>query len=350
MANGALVVHNDLGLGEVSEIMVKSGFFQDSRDAAKAAVKILAGQELGFGPIASMTGVNIIQGKVTLSANLIAAAIARHPHYKFRVVEHTNEKCSIDYYEDNEKTGSSSFTLEDARKAGLGGINWTKYPRNMLFARAISNGAKWYCTAIFGGPIYTPDELGAEVDGETGQMVSEAPQPEPVSEDTTPKEKPREPAKPDEIGLIRKMIEDNGLMGKMKDKLSGEFNLAGDKNNLKELVQNISPEMVESVKNCIRFYVEVKRAGKKLWNGTTPLEMLKEKFGLRLHTIEKWPEGLSEALAAGEDAYLDAPREPMKKAQEKPTDKAQAEADAKDEEFRQQLLDAKAQDGEEGEE
>jgi hypothetical protein len=30
----------------------------------------------------------------------------------------------------------------------------------MLYARALSNGAKWYCPDVFGGPIYTPDELG----------------------------------------------------------------------------------------------------------------------------------------------------------------------------------------------
>jgi hypothetical protein len=40
----------------------------------------------------------------------------------------------------------------------------------MLYARALSNGAKWYCPDVFGGPIYTPDELGAVVDGETGEL------------------------------------------------------------------------------------------------------------------------------------------------------------------------------------
>lgn len=41
----------------------------------------------------------------------------------------------------------------------------------MLFARAISNGAKWYCPDLSGGPLYTPDELGAQVDGETGEVI-----------------------------------------------------------------------------------------------------------------------------------------------------------------------------------
>jgi hypothetical protein len=29
----------------------------------------------------------------------------------------------------------------------------------MLFARAISNGVKWYCPDIFSGPVYVPEEM-----------------------------------------------------------------------------------------------------------------------------------------------------------------------------------------------
>lgn len=51
----------------------------------------------------------------------------------------------------------------DAAKAGT--QNMGKFPRNMLFARCISNGVKWFCPDIFlGAPVYTPEELGATVD------------------------------------------------------------------------------------------------------------------------------------------------------------------------------------------
>ena len=50
-----------------------------------------------------------------------------------------------------------------------------KWPKNMLFARALSNGAKWYCPDVFTTGIYTPDEFGVEIDGETGEVL-EAPQ------------------------------------------------------------------------------------------------------------------------------------------------------------------------------
>jgi ApbE superfamily uncharacterized protein (UPF0280 family) len=35
---------------------LKSGWFKDVTDLSKAVVKIMAGQELGIGPMASMTG------------------------------------------------------------------------------------------------------------------------------------------------------------------------------------------------------------------------------------------------------------------------------------------------------
>jgi hypothetical protein len=169
--NKELVVRAGLDIASLGDILAKSGYFQDTRDAAQAIVKVLAGQELGFGPVASMTGVYIVKGKVSLSANLMGAAVKRSGRYNYRVLELTDEAAEIEFFEDGKGIGRSRFTLQDAQKAGLNGSdNWRKYPRNMLFARALSNGVKWYCPDVTGGPAYTPDELGAVVD-EDGEVI-----------------------------------------------------------------------------------------------------------------------------------------------------------------------------------
>ncbi len=157
----------------LAQHFIKSGYFKDITDVSKAVVKILAGQEMGIGPFAAMSGINVVQGRITLSANLIAAQIKRSRKYNFHVTEHTDLRCAIDFFEDEINTGESAFSMDDAKKAGLaGGDNWRNYPRNMLFARAISNGAKWYCPDVFGGsPVYTPDELDAPIDPQTGEML-----------------------------------------------------------------------------------------------------------------------------------------------------------------------------------
>lgn len=158
----------------VAKALAASGYFGDS-DIAKAITKVMAGQELGLPPFASMSGIHIISGKPVMGANLIATLIDSHPLYEYRVTTMTDKLVSIDFYKRGEKIGESSFSMDDARKAGT--KNLDKFPRNMLFARAISNGARWYCPAIFGGsPVYTPEEMGVSVDEDgyiEGEVVEE---------------------------------------------------------------------------------------------------------------------------------------------------------------------------------
>src|SRR5574340_442547 len=87
---------------DMAKVFVQSGFFQDVKSLSQAAVKIMAGQELGFGPFASLNGVYIISGRTALAANLMAHAIKRTSKYDYRVVELTNQACSIEVYEPEE--------------------------------------------------------------------------------------------------------------------------------------------------------------------------------------------------------------------------------------------------------
>jgi hypothetical protein len=169
----------------LGKVLAQSGYFSDAKQAAQAAVKVMAGEEVGLGPIASMTNIHIVQGKVTIGANMIAALIRRHPDYDYEVTEHTDKVCSIKFIYKGKPAGVSTFSMEDAATAGLTkNPTWKAHPRNMLFARAISNGAKWYAPDVSAGaPIYTPDELGAEVDGETLEVVRV---PEPVAAEPEP--------------------------------------------------------------------------------------------------------------------------------------------------------------------
>ena len=156
-------------LSRIGKMMAVSGYFTDARDAAQASVKIMAGMEMGFGAFASMTGIYIISGKPSVGANLMASAVKSNPKYDYRVKEISGTVCTIEFYETmngkRESIGTSTFTLEEAKKAGV--KNLDKFARNMLFARAMSNGIRWFCPDVFAGnPTYTPEELGAVVDDE----------------------------------------------------------------------------------------------------------------------------------------------------------------------------------------
>jgi hypothetical protein len=152
--------------------MHASGLFSDIKSQAQAMVKVMAGAEIGLPPFAAMTGIHIVQGKPVLGANLIATLVKNDPRYDYRVKRADNEACVLVWYESGHVVGESGFTLEEAKVAGLTGKdNWRKYTSDMLFARAISRGARRYAPGIFGGaPVYTPDEMGVDTD-EDGHIV-----------------------------------------------------------------------------------------------------------------------------------------------------------------------------------
>lgn len=158
-------------LQDVAKAFAASGYFKDATDVAKAYTKVLAGNELGIPPMQAMTGIHIVEGKPTLSGPLVGALIKRSGRYDYRVKVLTDTECVLTFMQDGEPVGESGFTIADAQKAGLAGKGvWQKYPRNMLLARALTNGARWYCPDVFGGAVYTPEEMGAQVD-EDGAVV-----------------------------------------------------------------------------------------------------------------------------------------------------------------------------------
>lgn len=163
---------------QLGEILAKSTYFGNITPQ-QAVAKLVLGEALGIPAGLALSNIYVVQGRAALTSGAIAARIQQSGKYKYKVKEHTDEKCSITFYayvatvKDDagkpvvkwEILGESEFTLADAKKAQLGGANWQKFPKNMLFARALTNGARWYTPEVFGGPIYTPEELREGADG-----------------------------------------------------------------------------------------------------------------------------------------------------------------------------------------
>lgn len=172
MANTLMIYERMNELQLAARALQASGYFTDVKSEAQAIVKVMAGAELGLPPFASMAGIHIVQGKPVLGANLIATLVKNDPRYNYRVKQADNTACVLTWYEDGQPVGESSFTMVEANAAGLGGKdNWKKYASDMLFARALTRGARRYAPGIFGGaPVYTPDELNVETD-EDGHII-----------------------------------------------------------------------------------------------------------------------------------------------------------------------------------
>jgi hypothetical protein len=95
----------ELSTMQLGQVLAQSGYFQDAKDAAQAIVKVLAGREMGIGPVASMTGIYLVKGRVTLSANLMAAQIKRSGKYNYVIRRMDDTGCEIAFFEGKDQIG-----------------------------------------------------------------------------------------------------------------------------------------------------------------------------------------------------------------------------------------------------
>lgn len=148
----------------LAQIFVMSGMFADTKSQAQGVVKILAGKELDLTPLQAMSNLYIVNGKVGMASQLMASKIKSSGKYDYHIDELTNEACTITFFEgkngDKKEIGKISFTKDDAIKCGL--VNkdsFKNYPKNMLFARTLSNGFRFYCPDALKMNAYTEEEI-----------------------------------------------------------------------------------------------------------------------------------------------------------------------------------------------
>ena len=164
-----------------ARLFAVSGLFADikgqnpEQSIAQAFVKISLGESMGFNPAESMTGIDLIQGRVAISANMRAARMQR-AGYEWDILQLDDKGCRLQLRykgkvimreEVDGKTGEVSmvpavisFTANDASVAGLlGKDNYKKNPRNMFFARAITNAQRWYAPGVLSVSILSSEEV-----------------------------------------------------------------------------------------------------------------------------------------------------------------------------------------------
>lgn len=173
----------------------EGGLFKDVKQAGQAFTKILAGRDLGLTPFEAMSSLNVIKGKIEASANLHASKVRQCEGYSFEVfwvrAQGTETDptggprevvaaedddpadlretvgCAIRFTVDGKSRGVSRWTLEDSLRANLTAptasgekSNHVKFPRNMFYARAMSNGVHMLVPEVMRGlRVYVEGEL-----------------------------------------------------------------------------------------------------------------------------------------------------------------------------------------------
>lgn len=229
----------------LAQLMIKSRMFSDIQDVAQGAVRILAGRELGIGPVASLRSIEIVRGNLSIRSHLMAAMIKRSQRYNYRVTLSTDDKCIIEFLEYGEVCGTSEFTMDDARRANLvKNDTWKNYPKTMLYNRAMSQGARMYCPDIFlGGVFYESEIIEAEAT--------------PVIDEPTV----AEPATQKQLGFLYSLLKEYGV-------------LDGDKRELVDflypngLVKDDATKLIDHIKTQGTLPAYIRQGYIKMWTKT----------------------------------------------------------------------------------
>lgn len=124
---------------------------------------IVKARELGLKVTAALDGFHVIEGKPSASADMMRALAERHPDCEyFMLVESSAESASWETkHKRHPKPTRYTYTIAEARQAGLTSGNWSKRPRDMLTKTAASKLARLvYPGATVG--LYSPEELGGD--------------------------------------------------------------------------------------------------------------------------------------------------------------------------------------------
>jgi hypothetical protein len=153
-----------------------SKLYRNYGDESGIMITILAARELGISPMLALNGgLQLINGKMEISARLMNA-LMRKNGISISIKQSTDTICTIvGVRTDSGDTITSTYTIEEAQKAGLikAGGGWMKNPKDMLFARAISRLARQLAPDIIGG-CYVEGEIRAiETDSRIVEEVSE---------------------------------------------------------------------------------------------------------------------------------------------------------------------------------
>lgn len=143
---------------ELATIAIRSGCY-GQMSVEQATNVMLSAADLGVSPMKALNGgFHVIKGKITMAGHLISDRIRSSGH-SIKVIEHSRDKCVIiGVRKDNGDSYKCEFDLEEAKNAGLlVSDTWKKYPKDMLYNRAIARLGRVLFSDVVGA-CYSEDE------------------------------------------------------------------------------------------------------------------------------------------------------------------------------------------------
>jgi hypothetical protein len=149
---------------EMAKLLAASGLVpQGLNTPEKVFVALQWGDELGLSPMASVNNVVVINGRPTLSADVMHALVRGNPEYGGIVWKtRTADKAEVEITRVSPNGASEKYTgyfdKAMAETAGLlGKQSYKQYPDRMYRARALSRACKEAFPDVFAG-VYSEEE------------------------------------------------------------------------------------------------------------------------------------------------------------------------------------------------
>ena len=135
----------------VCELLLKSGMLPSHLKTPAAVFMIIrTGEEYGFSPLRSVNMFDFINGRVSPRSAALQS-IAQANGGKFTVINSSNDSLTVRAERSNGWKEECTFSMADAKSAGLGGNNWQKYPKDMMYARCVARLCRHGWADIIGG-------------------------------------------------------------------------------------------------------------------------------------------------------------------------------------------------------
>lgn len=152
-------------LERMAETLLASGMLPASlKQPAQVITIMLKSHELGVPPIEGLNGIAVIQGKPTVSPQLMLALIERSGAGSISILERSATVSVVEAHRRGRRPVQFTFTFDDAKKLGLAGKdNYQKQPAVMLQWRNVAAAARAVFPDVISG-LYLPEEMGAEVE------------------------------------------------------------------------------------------------------------------------------------------------------------------------------------------
>ena len=149
----------------MSGVFIRSGALpQTIKNVPQLMMVFQAGYEMGMQPLESINAFYFVNGRLAIFGEAAIAQVQKHGHkVEFLDCDATKATCRITR-KDDERSLSSTFTVEMAKQRGINNPVLTKYPENFLKFKAFHMTAKFIVPEVNHGlPIQgEPEEWKTE--------------------------------------------------------------------------------------------------------------------------------------------------------------------------------------------